>query len=291
MSRNFTFVYLAIILAGLVPELYAQEASPIPIRNVITFNGVEREYFTQKPDNFDSNKRYWLVVVVHGGGGNGRSYWLAKGIHTALADIGLDALVVSPSFSNTDFHASRYPGLGEGDFLKLVLKELHSEFKLHKKILLTGYSRGGQFTHRFAFQNPKLVKACASFSAGTWTTPDGKLLIPPAHEIEDPESFLSTESNASMVPERYGDMFEPRVAKVAGVQAVKGSKRIPFLIMCGTLDPRIEISRKFANSLAVYGFRVQARWPETPHGERNEYPKQFMEYSQGAAEFFLNLVK
>jgi pimeloyl-ACP methyl ester carboxylesterase len=288
--RIFIFVCLFPVVTLLVPDVYAQEESKVPIRNIITFEGVEREYFVRKPQNFNSNKCYWLVVVVHGGGGNGQSYWLADGINTAVTDLGLNALIVTPSFSNTDFQASRFPTLGEGAFLKLVINEVQSEFRLHKKILLTGYSRGGQFTHRFAFQNPNLVKACATFSAGTWTTPDGKLLFLPDYEAKNPESFLSSKTNATKVAERFGDMFQPRVAKVAGREAKKGAKKIPFLVMCGTLDPRFEAAKQFSKSLEVTGFRVQTQWPETPHGGRAEYPKQFLEYSTSAVEFFIESI-
>lgn len=288
--RILIFVCLFLAVSCFVQEVRAQEESSVPLRSTITYEGVEREYFVRKSQNFDSKKRYWLVVVVHGGGGTGKSYWLADGIHTAVADLGLNALIVTPSFSNTDFQASRFPTLGEGAFLKLVINELNGKFRLHTKILLTGYSRGGQFTHRFAFQNPNLVKACATFSAGTWTTPDGKLLFLPDYEAKDPESFLSSKTNVAKVAERFGDMFEPRVAKVAGMKAKKGAKEIPFLVMCGTLDPRFEATREFGRSLEANGFKAQTQWPETPHGGRAEYPEQFLEYSKGAVAFFLKSI-
>lgn len=231
------------------------------------------------------------MVVVHGGGGNGRSYWLSDGIQVAMEEHGLDAIIVSPSFSNTDYQASRFPVLGEGAFLKLVIDDVRSEFKFHEKILLTGYSRGGQFTHRFAFQNPDLVKACAPFSAGTWTTPNGRLLIESMEEIKDPESFLSSKANAALVPERLTDMFEPRVAKVAGMRPKDGANKIPFLVMCGTLDPRSDIAKQFVKRLEVNGFEVQSKWPQTPHGGKTEYPAEFQKYSEGAVEFFMQVTR
>jgi len=124
-----------------------------------------------------------------------------------VKELGMDAIAISPSFSYADFLASRFPVLGEGDLLKKIINELQGEFRLHQKILLTGYSRGGQFTHRFALRNPDLVKACAPFASGTWTTPDGKLLIETIGEVPDPEPFLSNNSNASKVPERLRNMF------------------------------------------------------------------------------------
>lgn len=133
LYRVLMFICLFLSVSCFVQEVHAQEESKVPLRSTVTFEGVEREYFVQIPENFDSKKRYWLVVVVHGGGGNGKSYWLADGIRNAITDFDLNALVVIPSFSNTDFQASRFPSLGEGAFLKLVINELHDKFRLHKK--------------------------------------------------------------------------------------------------------------------------------------------------------------
>ena len=116
----------------------------------IEFEGKEREYYIYKPQNFDSKNSNWLVVAVHGGGGNGKKSFLIDGIRDQVEMLGLNAIVVSPSFSNTDFLASRFPILGEGGFLKSVIEELHGDFILHENIILVGYSRGGQIYHMFS---------------------------------------------------------------------------------------------------------------------------------------------
>lgn len=261
----------------------------MPMHHVLSFQGAEREYFIQNPQDINPSKKYWLLIVVHGGGGKGRSYWLADDIKEAMKTQALDAIIVTPSFSNTDVQASRFPQLGEGEFLIKVIEELKDTYQVHEKILLSGYSRGAQFTHRFALQNPELVKACAPFSAGTWTTPDGKLLMESMDEIDDPASFLSDTKNASQVPDRLYGMFEARVAKVAGLPAKDDAKQVPFLIMCGTLDPRYEIARQFAMSMKAYGYPVRTGWPETPHKGRKEYPKEFQKYSIAATSFFFKV--
>ena len=257
-----------------------------PIHCQINFNGQEREYFIWKPHKFNKSKKYWLMVIVHGGGGNGRTYFLTRGIREVLKDTKLDVIIVTPSFSNTDGLASRFPVLGEGDFLKKIINEVHGNFKLHPKILLTGYSRGGQFTHRFAFNNPELVKACATFAAGTWTTPDGNFLIEPVGKVSDPLSYLSIENNKYNVPERLHNLFTPRVGKVAGLKAKEEVKQVPFLVMCGSLDTRFKITQEFALSLKEHGFNVETSWPKTPHGDKEKYKSEFIKYSQKAVEFF-----
>jgi pimeloyl-ACP methyl ester carboxylesterase len=269
-------------------EMLAKTKLDNPIRRTFKLGGVEREYFIRLPRTFDSRKTYWPLVSVHGGGGNGRNHFLSIAIREKADRLGLDAIVVSPSFSNSDFEASRFPVLGEDLFLKKVLEHMREDYLLRSKMLLTGYSRGGQFSHRFAFGDPDLVEAVASFSAGTWTTPDGRMLIHTYGEVKEPKGFLSEAGNASLVPESFKNMFSLRVANVAGDRPKSAASNIPFLVMCGSLDERFEISKAFALSLIDAGFEVEAGWPRTAHGGREQegFIAEFEKYSSRAVEFF-----
>ena len=217
-------------LAPLGPQGFAEGSRPAeePLRRTLEFEGAQREYYVRLPTNYRSGKTYWLLVSVHGGGGNGQEHFLSDGVRRAADQIGLEAIVVSPSFSNLDVQASRFPSLGEGRFLTSVLADLRRRFRLRPKMLLTGYSRGAQFCHRFAFRRPHLVQAVAPFSAGVWTTPDGALLIDSLGRVDDPAIFLSRQENRSLVPERLQGLFSPRVAEVAGSAPQPGSRAIPF---------------------------------------------------------------
>ena len=287
---KFSFIFLFGI--GITSFTFCKsEKTNEAIRQTIYFEECEREYFILKPQNFDPKIKYWPTVVVHGGGGNGRTYFMTKAMRAEADKQGLETIVIAPSFSNTDFLASRFPELGEGDFLKQVLKDVSDKFSIHKKILLTGYSRGGQFTHRFALINPEYVKACAPFAAGTWTTPDGRLLIDSYGEVNDPETFLLSGKINDEIPKRLHNLFQSRVAKVAGLKAKKEAENIPFLVMCGTLDTRYKIAQQFAESLKSQGYKVQVEWPRNPHGEKEKYQGEFSRYSEKAVEFFLNAIK
>ena len=282
---------LAIVIGSLSFVLPSPAAEVI--RHKLEFKGSTREYYVQVPENYDSGKSYWALVAVHGGGGNGRRGFLAEGFRTAVKSSNFNAIVVSPSFSNKDFQSSRFPALGEGVFLKTVIEDLKSRYSLNKKILLSGYSRGGQFSHRFAFANPDLVKAVAPCAAGTWTTPDGQLLIESLGAIPDPSTYLNDANNAAAVPERLHGMFTERVATVAGIKPLPGASKIPFLIMCGSLDTRFEISQQFAQSMKDAGFSVRTSWPRTPHSskDKSEFIEEFEKYSTQSLEFFVDYVQ
>jgi pimeloyl-ACP methyl ester carboxylesterase len=239
------------------------------------------------PEKFDPDTSYWPLVFVHGGGGNARTNPKAITMRRVADEMGLPAILIVPEFITRDKQVSRFPSLGEGAFLESVLGNACTEFRLYEKILLSGYSMGGQFSHRFALSNPSMVKACAAFSAGTWTTPDGRLLIEGYGEVKDPRTFLTNRDNAKKVPERLHDAFDARTAEVAGLSRSEGAEGVPFLIMCGTLDSRYDIAVEFASSLRKKGFVVETAWPKTPHSsESGKYMVEFDKFTEAAIRFF-----
>lgn len=260
-----------------------------PLRFSFTHQEVEREYFVRLPKNYDPAKRYWCLVVFHGGGGNGRSHWLVRDMYRAAMKIDLPVIVISPTGSRSDPNEQRFPSLGDGGYLRQVLTDAKGRYRLKPKILLTGYSRGAQFAHRFALQNPKLVHACAPLAAGSWTSPDGDFqMYSFPDNVMNAAEFLGNPKNAAAMPERQRELFVPEVAKVAGRRSAPGAKAIHFLVMCGLEDVRLPSSRSFANNLRTNGFKVETVWPKTSHGGRDKkkYAGEFLKYSQTTIAFF-----
>ena len=257
------------------------------LTRTVEVGGDERTYHVGLPEGFDPDATYWPLVFAHGGGGRPQTNFHSVSLRRQVAEQSLPAIVVLPEFVTADKQVSRFPALGEDAFLKAVLEQVRGEYRLQPKILLTGYSMGGQFSHRFALLNPELVQACAPFAAGTWTTPDGRLLIEQFGAVADPDVFLRDRENVAKVPARLSDLFDERVAGVAGRRAAAGVERVPFLVMCGTLDTRHEIAVEFAKSLLEAGVDVETEWPETAHGGRRpENEGEFAKYAERAVRFF-----
>ncbi len=258
-----------------------------PLHRTLEYRGEIRHYYIWLPKEFKADKTYWLLVAVHGGGGDARTNSKAISMRKTADKVNLPCIIISPKFNTQDKQVSRFPILGEGDFLKAVVKVVRSEFKLYEKILLMGKSMGGQFAHRFAFENPELIQACAPSAAGTWTTPDGKLLIEGFGEVKDPKTFLSNPDNTQKVPERLHNLFDTRTACIAGRQAQRGAEKIPFLVMCGTLDTRLDIAKRFVASLQKAGYSVETAWPRTPHTSSDEkFDAEFETFPGMAVLFF-----
>ena len=260
------------------------------MRRTLQFNGEQREYFVQLPRDFQEDKTYWLLVAAHGGGGNGSDSRVGR--YGLWADkLGLDAVVVFPTFHQTDTVPVRFPSLGEDEFLKRVIDDLQPSYRLRKKILIAGYSRGAQFSHRFTLRNPELVYACAPHASGTWTTPDGRFLVEGFGEVKDPLKFLSS-TPAQDLRANLRIIFEPRVASVAVLPAKPGASDIPFMVMCGTLDSRLDIAKAFVTSLQAAGYSVETAWPRSPHGPSEvAHVAEWETFRRKAIEFFIDVTR
>lgn len=194
---------------------------------------------TEKPD---ATKTYWLVVGVHGAGGNGKG---ACGVAEWARQFD-DVLVLGPTFEQPkrDPNAPRPATMPRDVFqmsgpkheakLDALIAEIGKTWKLHPKLVIHGFSAGAQFAHRYAFHHPERVAAVSAHSGGSWAKLDG-------------EDRINAEA-----------------------------KRIPFAISCGEEDrgsggplgtpPRIEGAKRFAADLQSLGFDVAFRtWPGIGH--------------------------
>lgn len=110
-------------------------------------------------DDAQAARTYWLVVGIHGYGGNGAgaaglAEWTKKD----------DVIVVGPTFPNG------YQMLDLETDMQLIgiFTHLSQRFRLHPKMFVFGFSGGSQFAHRFALKHPDLVLGCSAHSGGTW---------------------------------------------------------------------------------------------------------------------------
>lgn len=175
----------------------------------------------------------WLVVGVHGLGGDGKGAMGAAG--WCDAD---DVIVLGPTFetdpAKTKGDAYQSGGGRHEKKLKALIAQVSKEWKIHPKVFLHGFSGGAQFAHRFAFRNPELVAGVSAHSAGTWAGLDGGDRIDPA---------------AKGIP-FFVSCGEDDLAK-----SFPGAKW-----------NRLEGSRRFAEALRSLQFSVEYRtWPKVGH--------------------------
>jgi poly(3-hydroxybutyrate) depolymerase len=113
-----------------------------------------------------------VLVALHGMGGNGPDF-----SRRLIEDADRNGWVlVAPTINYRDWRDPeqvRRDGADVLPALKALIDELPSRtgLALRKRVLLYGFSRGGQTAHRFALFYPKSVLGVASFSCGTYTLP------------------------------------------------------------------------------------------------------------------------
>lgn len=191
-------------------------------------DGMGREFFVYGPAKVDRAKTYWLVVGVHGYGGNGAGAagfadWAKRG----------DCVVVGPSFPNSGYQLLREQA---GEQLVKLFDLLKKEYKLHDKMFLAGFSGGAQFAHRFVMKYPELVAGCAAHSAGSWAT-----------------------------GEQWG-AIDPKAADVPFVMSC--GERDTERMAPGAPYTRIDWAKRFERQLAEGKFMYQvAWWPGVGHAQ------------------------
>lgn len=122
-----------------------------------------RDYLLYLPDKIDKNQTYWVVVGVHGAGGNPKGACGVAGWANEMDNV----IVVAPAFPTKGPYFQVLGGKSD-DQLIGVLKQLHKEFRLHKKFFMHGFSGGSQYVHRFAAKHYKLIIGVSAHSGGTW---------------------------------------------------------------------------------------------------------------------------
>ncbi|MEM7148073.1 MAG: hypothetical protein AAF591_23420 [Verrucomicrobiota bacterium] len=114
----------------------------------------------------EDGSKVWVAVDVHGAGGlknEGRGPGLAKLLEPE------PVIVIVPSFT------TGYQG-GDGKWAAQMLENFEAvqeAHAVHDKIFVHGHSGGGQFAHRFAFEEPDSVVGVSAHSSGSWACDGG----------------------------------------------------------------------------------------------------------------------
>jgi poly(3-hydroxybutyrate) depolymerase len=125
---------------------------------------ISQEYILQTPEGYDPQKKYPLLIVVHGKDGSAREQAGAWG---GLAS-GRGYLLLCPQFDGDYGLMDRR----EDVRLMQVLLELQQAFPyVESHVYLTGYSEGGEFASRFAFKHPTILQGAAFLAAPEFGQP------------------------------------------------------------------------------------------------------------------------
>lgn len=178
------------------------------------------DLFIYIPNNAEHFQPVQILVAMHGMGGDGVNF--CQNLLAAADRNGW--IVVAPTFKYQDY---MNPDLVLQDDLAFLprLKEMidsvpaRSGLTTRNKVLLYGYSRGGQAAHRFATYYPERTLAVVSLSAGSYTLPLDTMLV-------------NGKSQKLALPYGVADL-QQRLGKGFNYDTFKG---IPFRIEVGGND-------------------------------------------------------
>lgn len=196
----------------------------------VYFNGEDfKDGYYIVPEELPSDgSKVWVVVDVHGAGGlknEGRGPGLVK----LLAP---EPVIVIVPFFTTGYQS------GDGKWAAQMVDNFQAVQKshaVHDKMFVHGHSGGGQFAHRFAFEEAKHVVGVSAHSSGSWACDGG---------------YGNITASAKGIPFSISCGEEDKAYSVSGYP-----------------HTRIEWYRLFAAELEEKGFVVAGQtWPGVGHG-------------------------
>jgi dipeptidyl aminopeptidase/acylaminoacyl peptidase len=256
-----------------------------PVKSLHWMNGdVKVQGWLMYPTNYDSNKRYPMVVVVHGGpAGVERVEWPGAFFNTYdLSARGYFVLFPNPrgSFGQGEkFTAANVKDFGYGDFQD-ILKGVDEVVKTvpvdNDRVGITGWSYGGYMTMWAVTQNNRFRAAVAGAGLANYQSYYGQ---------NDIDEWMPPYFGANV----YDD---PSVyAKSSPITFIKNVKT-PTLVLVGQYDGECPVpqSREFWHALNTLGVETQlVIYP----GEGHEFlePEHRRDVSERMAAWFDHYLK
>lgn len=137
----------------------------------ITIQGVTRRYILHVPERYKPGSEPNLVVMLHGGGGNGRNAEQMSGFRERSDRDGF--LVVYPYGTNRLFDeklltwnagnccgAALDQKVDDVTFLRQLILFIKNQYNV-KKVYVTGMSNGGMMTYRMACESADIIDGIA----------------------------------------------------------------------------------------------------------------------------------
>ena len=166
-----------------------------------SFDGKKIQVWVQKPPDFDPNKKYPLILNIHGGPHAAYGFifdhefqWMAAKGYVVLYPNPRGSTTYGQEFGNIIQH--NYPGDDYKDLMAGVDELLRRGYIDEKKLAVTGGSGGGLLTNWTIGQTTRFAAAVSQRDIASWTdwwyTADFTLFHPTwfkAPPFEDPEDY------------------------------------------------------------------------------------------------------
>jgi dipeptidyl aminopeptidase/acylaminoacyl peptidase len=140
-----------------------------------TFDGKRAQTWIQKPPNFDPNKKYPLILNIHGGPHAAYGYvfdhefqWMAAKGYIVVYPNPRGSTSYGQDFGNIIQHA--YPGDDHKDLMLAVDETIKRGYVDEKKLGITGGSGGGVLTNYAVTQTERFAAAVSQRDISNWAS-------------------------------------------------------------------------------------------------------------------------
>lgn len=130
--------------------------------------GLSRTYRLFVPDSYKSHKRVPLLVLLHGGGSDGRRMVKFTGFNRIAEDEGM--IIATPNGidrhwndgrANTGYRAHEQ-GVDDVGFISQLIDKLAQEYRIDRdRVYVAGISNGGMMSYRLGLEIPGKIAAIA----------------------------------------------------------------------------------------------------------------------------------
>jgi predicted esterase len=241
-----------------------------------------REYTVHLPPDPESRQPLTVLVALHGMGGNGSDFSRKLIEHPDRRGW----LLVAPSIKYRDWRDPeevRRDGAEYLPALKATLEELPRQtgLALRERVLLYGFSRGGQAAHRFAFMYPEASRGVAALSSGTYTLPKKQI------QRGADEALLRFPYGVADLEQYIGKPFDPAAVRQVGFWLGVGANDnlasdLPRQWDAYIGSTRVERARAFSRALEEMGANAElAIFPNASHEVTDEMRAQAVAFLGG----------
>jgi predicted esterase len=263
--------------SGASPTVTAPPRSPAAANRT-----PNREYTVHLPPDPESRQPLTVLVALHGMGGNGSDFSRKLIEHADRRGW----LLVAPSIKYRDWRDPeevRRDGAEYLPALKATLEELPRQtgLALRERVLLYGFSRGGQAAHRFAFMYPEASRGVAALSSGTYTLPKKQI------QRGADEALLRFPYGVADLEQYIGKPFDPAAVRQVGFWLGVGANDnlasdLPRQWDAYIGSTRVERARAFSRALEEMGANAElAIFPNASHEVTDEMRAQAVAFLGG----------
>jgi len=199
-------VWLVTLLGALVGSIKVTLAGEdLDLKRTLNFASAERTYLVHRPNGYEAEKRYPVVLVFHGGGSNAKDWVSFCGMNEKADEAGFIAVYPNGTGKKIETHeilgwngGPRRPGgdnpeqlkVDDVGFTRALLDDLAKVLKVDEhRVFACGMSMGGIMVYRLASELSDHIAAIASIAGPIGTEScDPKRAVPilHIHGTEDP---------------------------------------------------------------------------------------------------------